>query len=116
MASKRASINEQAFSSVFAGLLSHGTFAFDPLCASRCVAADEYAIGADLSFLDQAEKNGVVFKDDGQAKPGLQIFKDHGYNWIRLRLFHTPTRSCPTIWNTPSPWPKTPKSSATSSC
>ena len=25
------------------------------------------------------------------AKPGLQIFKDHGYNWIRLRLFHTPT-------------------------
>jgi hypothetical protein len=21
----------------------------------------------------------------------LQIFKDHGYNWIRLRLFHSPT-------------------------
>ena len=21
-----------------------------------------------------------------------QIFKDHGYNWVRLRLFHTPTR------------------------
>ena len=30
------------------------------------------------------------FKEDGQAKPGLQIFKDHGYNWIRLRLFHSP--------------------------
>ena len=26
----------------------------------------------------------------GQPRPGLQIFKDHGYNWIRLRLFHTP--------------------------
>ena len=24
-------------------------------------------------------------------KPGLEIFKDHGYNWIRLRIFHTPT-------------------------
>ncbi len=50
----------------------------------------EYAVGADLSFLRSAEQAGVVFKDGGQAKPGLQIFKDHGYNWIRLRLFHTP--------------------------
>jgi arabinogalactan endo-1,4-beta-galactosidase len=54
--------------------------------------ADEYAIGADLSFLGQAEQRGTVFKENGQAKPGLQIFRYHGYNWIRLRLFHTPTR------------------------
>jgi arabinogalactan endo-1,4-beta-galactosidase len=54
--------------------------------------AGEYAIGADLSFLRQAEERGTVFREDGQAKAGLQIFKDHGYNWIRLRLFHTPTR------------------------
>ena len=54
--------------------------------------ADDYAIGADLSFLKQAEEGGTVFKDNSQAKPGLQIFRDHGYNWIRLRLFHTPTR------------------------
>ncbi|HTL58639.1 MAG TPA: glycosyl hydrolase 53 family protein [Candidatus Limnocylindrales bacterium] len=52
----------------------------------------EYAIGADLSFLKQAEARGTVFKDGGAAKPGLRIFKDHGYNWIRLRLFHTPTQ------------------------
>ena len=56
------------------------------------VLAAEYAIGADLSFLKQAEDRGTVFKDNNEAKPGLQIFKDHGYNWIRLRLFHTPTR------------------------
>jgi len=58
-------------------------------CASL---AQEYAIGADLSFLKQAEDNGFVFKENGQGKPGLQIFKEHGYNWIRLRLFHTPTQ------------------------
>jgi arabinogalactan endo-1,4-beta-galactosidase len=52
----------------------------------------DYAVGADLSFLKQAQDRGTVFKDGGQAKPGLQIFRDHGYNWIRLRLFHTPTR------------------------
>src|SRR5215467_72474 len=54
-------------------------------------ACQEYAIGADVSFLAQAEQQGVVFKDDGVAKPGLQILKDHGYNWIRLRLFLAPT-------------------------
>ena len=54
--------------------------------------AADYAIGADLSFLKQAEDRGVAFKENGQPKPGLQIFKDHGYNWIRLRLFHTPTQ------------------------
>ena len=40
----------------------------------------DYAVGADLSFLKQAEDRGTVFKDKGIAKPGLQIFKDHGYN------------------------------------
>lgn len=60
------------------------------LWPGAAVRAAEYAIGADLSYLKQAEDRGTVFKEDGQAKPGLQIFKDHGYNWIRLRLFHTP--------------------------
>jgi arabinogalactan endo-1,4-beta-galactosidase len=55
-----------------------------------------YAIGADLSFLAQAEARGTRFRDRGVETPGLQIFRDHGYNWIRLRLFHTVANS---------PWP-----------
>ena len=62
------------------------------VCMPHPARALNYAIGADLSFLKQAEDRGTQFKDNGEAKPGLQIFKDHGYNWIRLRLFHTPTR------------------------
>ncbi len=62
------------------------------LAAPSAAGELEYAVGADVSFLPQAEAMGIVFKDDGQPKPGLQIFKDHGYNWVRLRLFHTPTR------------------------
>ncbi|MEN6324359.1 MAG: glycosyl hydrolase 53 family protein [Proteiniphilum sp.] len=54
--------------------------------------SQEYIIGADFSYLKEAEDNGFSFKEDGVTKPGLQIFKDHGYNWIRLRLFHTPTQ------------------------
>jgi len=52
--------------------------------------AFEFAVGADLSFLKQAEDRGRVFKDGTNALPGLQIFKNHGYNWIRLRVFVEP--------------------------
>lgn len=55
------------------------------------VRASEYAIGADVSFLKQAEERGVIFKDNGEPKPGLRILKEHGYDWVRLRLFHSPT-------------------------
>jgi arabinogalactan endo-1,4-beta-galactosidase len=54
--------------------------------------SQELAVGADLSFLKQAEDSGFSFKEDGKAVPGLQLFKNHGYNWIRLRLFHAPDR------------------------
>jgi arabinogalactan endo-1,4-beta-galactosidase len=60
------------------------------LTCGPAARADEFAVGADLSFLRQAEQRGVVFKVDGQAQPGLRIFKDHGYNWVRLRVFNAP--------------------------
>ncbi len=59
---------------------------------SGAATSSDYAIGADLSFMKQAEDSGFAFKDNGEVKPCLDIFKNHGYNWIRLRLFHTPTR------------------------
>jgi len=52
--------------------------------------SQDYAIGADVSFLGQVEHEGMAFKDNGVAVPGLQILRNHGYNWVRLRLFHTP--------------------------
>jgi arabinogalactan endo-1,4-beta-galactosidase len=61
------------------------------LLPCRAARAADYAIGADLSFLKQTEEKGTQFKESGHTKAGIQIFKDHGYNWIRLRLFHTPT-------------------------
>jgi arabinogalactan endo-1,4-beta-galactosidase len=50
----------------------------------------EYLIGADLSFLKNAEDRGFHFKENNEIKTGLDIFREHGYNWIRLRLFNTP--------------------------
>ena len=58
------------------------------LLAAGVSRAADYHFGADLSGV----KPGVVFKDNGQEKPALQIFRDHGYNWVRYRLWHTPTQ------------------------
>jgi arabinogalactan endo-1,4-beta-galactosidase len=58
---------------------------------STVITAQEYMIGADLSFAKEAEENGFVFKEDNNPKKVVQIFKGHGYNWVRLQLFHTPS-------------------------
>lgn len=59
---------------------------------AQCPAAlQPFVVGADVSFLAQAEQQGAVFKDNGTAKPALEIFRDHGYNWVRLRIFVHPT-------------------------
>ena len=66
-------------------------FATCALHATRGTAED-YAIGADVSFLRQAEmQQGVAFKEGGERRPALEILKAHGYGWVRLRLFHAPT-------------------------
>jgi arabinogalactan endo-1,4-beta-galactosidase len=75
-----------------------------PASTAIAAGASDYAIGADLSFLKFAEDNGVQFKDGGEVKPGLQIFRDHGYNWVRLRLFHTPSNA---HWKLPNDLPYT---------
>ncbi len=49
-----------------------------------------YMLGADISFVQEEEDKGIVFTDAGFEKDMLQILKDHGFNFIRLRLFHDP--------------------------
>ncbi|HWB32208.1 MAG TPA: glycosyl hydrolase 53 family protein [Acidobacteriaceae bacterium] len=63
------------------------------LCACLCAVtagAQTVIAGADVSFLRQMEQRGVQFKDAGVAKPGLEILKDHGYTWVRLRVMVNP--------------------------
>ena len=60
------------------------------LTIARSSLAAEFAFGADLSFLKRAEDGGTVFKDHTNALAGLQVFRNHGYNWIRLRIFVDP--------------------------
>jgi beta-galactosidase len=47
-------------------------------------------LGADISFLPQLEDRGMKFSDNGTQKDAVQILKDNGMNYIRLRLFVNP--------------------------
>ncbi|TMI66028.1 MAG: DUF4982 domain-containing protein [Bacteroidetes bacterium] len=47
-------------------------------------------MGADISFLPQLEDRGIKFSDKGVEKDAIQILKEHGFNYIRLRIFNDP--------------------------
>ena len=48
-------------------------------------------LGADISFLPQLEDRGIKFSDNGTTKDAIQILKDHGFNYVRLRIFNDPS-------------------------
>lgn len=66
------------------------SFLAGTIISNKILNAQEYMIGADFSLMKIAEDNGTVFKENGVAKPGMQIFREHGYNWTRLRVFNRP--------------------------
>jgi beta-galactosidase len=47
-------------------------------------------LGADISFLPQLEDRGMKFSDRGVQKDAIEILRDHGFNYIRLRVFNNP--------------------------
>ena len=50
-------------------------------------------LGADISFLPELESKGIKFSDKRIQKDALQILKEHGFNYIRLRIFNNPADS-----------------------
>ncbi len=46
--------------------------------------------GVDLSYVNQIEDHGGVYKEDGKIKDVFQIFKDKGANLVRLRIWNNP--------------------------
>jgi beta-galactosidase len=49
-------------------------------------------LGADISFLPELEARGVHFSDNKGQRDAIDILKDHGFNYIRLRIFNEPAR------------------------
>jgi len=57
----------------------------------RQVEAQSFYFGADLSYVNEMEDCGAVYKAGGEAKDPYAMFKDYGCNLVRLRLWHTPS-------------------------
>ena len=63
------------------------------LCSSVvCFSARaEFFTGADISMLPEIEKAGGVYKHKGEPADAIKIFRDHGTNLFRVRLFVKPS-------------------------
>ncbi|NWL88637.1 hypothetical protein DMN77_13765 [Paenibacillus sp. 79R4] len=53
----------------------------------------EFIKGVDISTLQALEDQGAAFYDNGAKKDLLTILKDHGVNYVRLRLWNDPAEA-----------------------
>jgi arabinogalactan endo-1,4-beta-galactosidase len=53
--------------------------------------AQSFFFGADLSYVNEMEDCGAIYKENGAAKDPYQVFANHNCNLVRLCLWHTPS-------------------------
>lgn len=70
-------------------ILLCSAFSMSFVAASQ--AAEPFLFGADLSFANEMDDCGAVYHDRGTPKDVYAIFKDHGTNMVRLRLWVNPS-------------------------
>ena len=58
--------------------------------STSVLLAQDFYFGADQSYVNEMEDCGAVYKEANVAKDVYSIYKDHGCNLVRLRLWHTP--------------------------
>ncbi|MEG8947321.1 glycosyl hydrolase 53 family protein [Rosettibacter firmus] len=59
-------------------------------CLNLYSQTDDFIRGVDISFTPQIEDLGGKYKLNGVVKDLLDILKEKGVNYIRLRIWHTP--------------------------
>lgn len=52
---------------------------------------EDFIMGSDLSYANVMEEFGGKYKDSNVVKDVYKIFKDHGNNLVRIRLWHNPS-------------------------
>lgn len=78
--------------SVYATTAVANTISVAPVTALQGGQRSDFIMGADVSELYELEKHNKKFYDtDDIEKSALQILKNHGVNYIRLRLWNDPT-------------------------
>ena len=77
-----------AFTSCKKAAVNPGTPALP--AAKVFYAADKFVMGADLSSVNGVQDNGGIYKDSETIRDPYAIFKNHGANTIRVRLWNNP--------------------------
>jgi arabinogalactan endo-1,4-beta-galactosidase len=57
------------------------------ICIAPATAADRY-FGADLSFANEMDDCGAAYRENGAQTDVYKIFRDHGANLIRIRIWN----------------------------
>jgi arabinogalactan endo-1,4-beta-galactosidase len=60
------------------------------VAAPVAASAAPFYFGADLSYVNEMEDCGALYREAGIARDPFVIFKDHGANLIRVRLWNNP--------------------------
>ncbi len=58
--------------------------------ASFSRAEQPFYLGADLSYINEMEDCGAVYREKGHKKEPFQLFASKGANLVRVRLWHNP--------------------------
>lgn len=91
-------MKKEMLKSLMLSALAAGTFCFGLSASEAAVQVnpipglrEDFIKGADVSMLPEMEALGAKFYDtDGQEMDELQIMKNHGVNWIRVRIWNDP--------------------------
>lgn len=59
-------------------------------CKAGETPVSDKMLGADISFLPELESQGKKFIDHGTPIDGVHLLKKYKFNYVRLRIFHTP--------------------------
>jgi arabinogalactan endo-1,4-beta-galactosidase len=60
------------------------------LSAQAQTAAPRFYFGVDLSYTNEMEDCGAVYRENGEPRDPFALFHDHGANLVRARLWHNP--------------------------
>lgn len=64
------------------------TLAVCAVVAIQTAGAAERYFGADLSYVNEMEDCGAVYREHGVAKDAFALFREHGANLVRVRLWN----------------------------
>lgn len=49
-----------------------------------------FYFGADLSYVNEMDDCGAIYRENGEPKDAFVLFSEHGANLVRARLWHSP--------------------------